>query len=82
MGTLATLMTAGATRIPIRTFVLVNFVGEIIMVGALLLLGYSFGNVYTTLTGGLKIVFIIGAAIMSIALVFGFSRYMKNKIAG
>ena len=79
---LPVLMTAGATRIPIRTYVIVNFIGEIVMVGTLIGLGYFFGNVYAALEGGLRIGFIIGAVVISVALVFGFSRAMKNKIAG
>ena len=55
--------------------------GEIILVAVLLTIGYFFGQLYASIAGGLKIVFIIGAALLSFVVLFGVSKYFKNKIA-
>ena len=76
---LATVTAAGATRVPFKVFLLLNVIGEFILVAVLLTIGYFFGQIYTTIAGGFKIVFIVGAVLISLALLFGVSGYVKNK---
>lgn len=77
---LATLVVAGASRVPIKAYILLNAIGEILLVAVLLSVGYFFGNVYSNIAGGFKIFFAIGAALIAVVSLYGFSRYMKNKI--
>ncbi len=76
---LGTLMTAGAARIPLRTFLFYNTLGEFIYVGVLMLFGYYVGYLYTTIASDFKIIFLIVIfALVALAL-YGFSQYIKNK---
>ncbi len=77
---LATVIAAGATRVPFRTYMLLNFLGEVILVSGLLAIGYFFGEVYTRISGDLKIVFVISVIVLVGAATYGLSRYFKNKI--
>jgi membrane protein DedA with SNARE-associated domain len=77
---LATLVAAGATRVPFRIYLLLNFIGEVILVAILMSIGYFFGEVYTRISGDLKIAFIIAVIVLAGGATYGFSRYIKNKI--
>ena len=78
---LGTLIAAGATRVPIRRFIALNAIGELGLVAFLLAVGYFFGQLYGSIAGGFKFVFAAAAALVAVAFVFGFSRYMKGRIA-
>lgn len=77
---LATLMLAGASHVPFKKYLILNFYGEIVLVAVLLTLGYFFGQVYSSIASGLQNIFLAGAIIFSVVLVFGVSYYAKNKI--
>ena len=47
---LAVLFTAGLVKIPFWRFMTINFFGQFIWSGALLAIGYFFGNVYSTVS--------------------------------
>ena len=79
---LATVTAAGVTRVPFRIFLLVNFIGEFILVAVLLTVGYFFGQLYSSIAEGLKVVFLIVALIISTGILFGVSRYVKSKLIG
>lgn len=78
---LATLMVAGASRIPLRKFLFLNFWGECILVAILMTIGYFFGQLYSSIVEGFRVVFLVGAAALSVTFVLWFSKYMKAKIA-
>jgi len=77
---LATLITAGAMRIPLKKYIVVNLVWEVLLVWALLWLWYFFGSAYTQVADDLKYYFIIGLIIVIPALIYGITRYFKHKI--
>ena len=77
---IVTLMTAGATKVPFRIYFILNLIGEIFLVAVLLLVGYFYGHIYTSIADEFRLIFIIAAILVSILLTFGFSRYVKNKI--
>lgn len=77
---LATLMVAGASRVPLRKFLVLNFWGECILVAVLMMIGYFFGQLYSSIVEGFRTVFLVGAAALSVCLVLWFSKYMKAKI--
>ncbi|MEI6711130.1 MAG: VTT domain-containing protein [bacterium] len=77
---IATLMTAGATHIPLKKYLAINFLGEILLVLALLGLGYSFGATYAQLAEELKYYFLIGLVIIVPTLIISITRYFKHKL--
>lgn len=76
---LATVITAGVIRIPIRKYLILNLIGETVLVAVLLSLGYFFGQLYTSIADSFKIVFTIAGIVFLSVVVFGFSRYMRTK---
>jgi len=75
---MATLLTAGIVRVPFKRYALFNFLGGFIWTGILLCLGYFFGNLYAVINNGFKAVFLIGLAVLMIALLYGASRFFKT----
>lgn len=73
---------AGMTKIKLKTFLLLNSIGETIMVGALLALGYFVGNLYTYLDKGYRDITLFGTAVVIIAIIYRFSKYAKEKVLG
>ena len=78
---LATLMVAGATRVPFRRYMIINTIGEVLLVAILISTGYLFGELYNYIEEGFKLVFTIGAIVFSSLAIYGFSSYMKKIIA-
>lgn len=73
------LMAAGASQVPFKKFLVLNFIGEIILVALLLLVGYFFGNMYDLIPHGFKpafVVVLVGAVIIGLILL---SKNMKKK---
>jgi membrane protein DedA with SNARE-associated domain len=77
---LGTLMVAGASHVPFRKYLLLNVIGEIILVMTLLILGYFFGNAYAKIAGGMKEAFLIAGGVVVLAGFYGFSSYVKSKL--
>jgi len=75
---MATLLTAGIVRIQFKRYALFNFLGGFIWTGILLALGYFFGNLYAIINKGFKAVFLVGLAVLMIALLYGSSRFFKT----
>ncbi len=79
---LATLIVAGASKVPFRRFMMLNFIGEFALVAILLALGYAFGQLYSSFAAGFREVFAVGAIILAGGALYGFSKFMKHKITG
>src|SRR5258708_21489081 len=77
---LATLMAAGATRISFKKYMIINFLGELILVRFLLSIGFFFGQIYDSISGIMKTYFIIGAFIGLFVFIYYFTRHIKAKI--
>jgi len=75
---MATLLTAGIVKIPFKRYVLFNFLGGFIWTGILLGTGYFFGNLYSSINKGFKVVFLIGLTVLVIGALYGGSRYFKT----
>lgn len=75
-----TLLVAGASRMSFKRYLVINVIGEIILVGVLLSLGYLFGELYNYIEKGFKEFFLIGALIIAGLAVYGFANFMKHKI--
>lgn len=66
---IATLLTAGILRVPIKKFIIVNLFGGFVWIFGLMLLGYYFGDVFSLIPGKYKIALVIvllGAAFFAI----------------
>ncbi len=74
----ATLFTAGLVHIPFKRYALFNFLGGLVWTGFLIALGYFFGNLYAVLNRGFKVGFLIGLAILMMAILYGSGRYFKQ----
>ena len=77
---IVTLMTAGASKVPFKRYMILNIIGEFILVTTLIILGYFFGQASKSIAGGFKIAFLVGVGIICVVALYGFSRYMKDKI--
>ena len=61
---MAILFSAGATKIPFRSFMFWNVVGEIFWTGALISVGYFFGGLYASIGRDMNKVFIVTSVIV------------------
>jgi membrane protein DedA with SNARE-associated domain len=74
------LVTAGITKMPIKKFILLNFLGGFIWTAFVMSLGYFFGNIYLLVSEGLRVIFIVTVIIFFLAASYGFSRFWKNEV--
>lgn len=74
------LITAGISKISIRRFILLNFLGGLVWTASIMTIGYFFGNIYILISDSLKIGFIIGVGIMLAAILFGFSKFLRTEV--
>lgn len=77
---LGTLIVAGATKVPFRKYMIVNFLGEVVLVIVLLTLGFLFGQLYDIIQDEFKILSLIGAGGLVIFLGHGFIHYLRERI--
>ena len=77
---LGTLIVAGATRVPFKKYLALNFLGEVVLVSSMLLIGYLFGELYVSIQKDLKIISLIGAVALVLISGYGFVRFVKTKI--
>ena len=78
---LATLIVAGATHVPFRKYMIINVIGEAILVTVLMSIGYSFAEIYKYVDDGLKVGFAVGVLIVLTLVIYGFTGYMKNRVS-
>jgi membrane protein DedA with SNARE-associated domain len=76
------IIVAGATNVPFRRFFAVCALGEAVALFFLIATGYFFGELYTRVVEGLRIVFLIVTILASGAAIFGATRYAKKRILG
>lgn len=77
---LATLMAAGATHIPLRKYLTLNFIGEVVLISVLLSVGYFFGQLYSSIEDTMKIYFVVGIVTVVGISMYYTSKYIKNTI--
>ncbi len=75
------LMAAGASKVPLGRFILLNTIGEIVLVAALLALGYFFGDVYSDIAHRYKAYFIAGIILIIVTLIIVITKKMKQRFA-
>lgn len=77
---LATLLTAGASHISFRKYIMLNFLGEIVLVSMLLSIGYFFGQMYFSIADTFKVYFTVGTILFVGTFLFYLIRYLRRKI--
>jgi len=77
----AILFAAGIARVPFRRYILFNMAGQVFFTSMLLALGYFFGHLYLQVTGIFEKVLIFALAVLVLALLVGFGRYLRARLA-
>ncbi len=77
---LVVLFTAGLSKIPFRRYMIINFTGQLVWSGILLVIGYEFGNALNKIDSiGGKITLGIGVA-AAFVLIFVYIKQVHKKI--
>lgn len=76
---LGMLMTAGASKVPFRSFIFWNALGETIYLSVLLTIGYFLGNLYGTIEKGFKTMSIIAGVAIILGGMYLFSSYLRKR---
>ncbi|MCL4405027.1 MAG: DedA family protein [Patescibacteria group bacterium] len=77
---LATILAAGAAKVPFKKYFLISLGGEFIWCGFLMGVGFFLGNLYTTVIGkDLKIAFIAAIAVIMGLVVYGAGRFINKR---
>jgi membrane protein DedA with SNARE-associated domain len=75
----ATLIAAGAAKVPFKKYITINFFGEFVWAGFLFAIGYFFGNLYTLVDKSLRWGFIAGIIVVCVLAVYGFGKAMRKQ---
>ena len=73
---LATLIVAGMLHVPFKRYAMLNFLGGFIWTAFLLIVGYFFGNVYSSLPPSAKVVFVLIAIVVVVYGLWAINRYL------
>lgn len=76
---LGMLMTAGAARIPFRSYMFWNALGEVVYLAILLSIGYFMGDLYGSIEKGFKTIFVIASSAIVLGGLYLFSRYLRKR---
>ncbi|MBV9159886.1 MAG: DedA family protein [Candidatus Kaiserbacteria bacterium] len=76
---LATLFTAGMTRVPFPLFIALNAVGQLVWTGILMGIGFFLGTFYTQANNIYGKVTAVAAIFFVFLLFIGFSRYIRSR---
>lgn len=76
---LATLMAAGAARVPFKKYMLINFLGQFVWTGFLMAIGFFLGHLYTLVDKGLRWAFILATVAIFAAAAYGFAKYFRAR---
>ena len=79
---LATLISAGIARVPFGEYIALNFFGQLLWTTVMLIIGYSFGNLYVVIDNVLGKVFLVGLALITLYLLLRLSRYFGRRAKG
>ncbi len=78
---LVTLVTAGMVKIPFRRYITLNFIGQFVWTGLLMIIGYEFGHVYESVNGILSKLSVAALFIIAFAAMIGYGKYVKSKMS-
>lgn len=78
---LATLVAAGAAKIPFKKYMLINFLGQFIWTGFLMGIGYFFGQLSLLVDKSLRWAFFVALLVIMGLAAYGFSKFMRKRFA-
>lgn len=76
---MAILFTAGMAKVPFRTYMLWNFLGELVWTSSLITLGYIFGHLYTQVEGVISQVGFGVIICLGVFLLYRAQKYFVQK---
>ncbi len=76
---IATLIAAGAAKVPFKKYFTINFLGEFVWAGFLFAIGYFFAHLYTLVNKSLRWGFIIGLIVVVALAMWGFGKAMRKR---
>jgi membrane protein DedA with SNARE-associated domain len=79
---LVTLISCGIMKISLKKFAIFNLIGEFVLAGILIGIGYALANGYVYVNHGFKILYIFAWFVIVFAALYGFSRFIRNKFFG
>jgi membrane protein DedA with SNARE-associated domain len=77
---LATLIAAGAARVPFKKYFIINFCGQFVWTGALIAVGYFLGHLYVLVDKSLRWAFIAALIVIAAFAAYGFGKFLRNKM--
>ena len=75
----ATLIAAGAAKVPFKKYMTINILGGFIWVGFLVATGYFFGHLYTLIDSSLRWGFIVGLVILIALFSYGIGKAARKR---
>lgn len=76
---IATLIAAGATRVPLKKYLTLNLFGGFIWTGLLMSVGYFLGKAYVFVDKGFRVLFMVVAVLALIAVFYGIMSFIRRK---
>ena len=77
---LATLIAAGAAKVPFKKYLTINFLGQFVWTGVLMAVGYFLGNLYIMVDRSLRWAFIIALLVIAAFAAYGFGKFMRSQV--
>ena len=77
---LATLIAAGAAKVPFKKYIAANFAGQFVWTAVLLGVGFFFGNFFAMVNTGLRWAFAGAFLVIALAAVYGFGKAMQKRL--
>jgi membrane protein DedA with SNARE-associated domain len=77
---LATLIAAGAAKVPFKKYITINILGGFIWIGFLIAIGYFFGNLYTLVNASFRWAFIGGLVLLLGLGAYGFGKAARERL--
>ncbi len=74
------LFTAGLSRIPFKRYLTINLLGQFIWSGLLLIVGYSFSNLYTQITSWAGKISLVIFALCLLFILFRYAKSVNKKL--
>ncbi len=77
---LATLIAAGMARVPLKKYIIFNFLGGFVWTALLMGAGYFFGHLYTMIDKSFKSAFVLFLIVILVTALFGAGKYFKQNL--
>lgn len=78
----ATLVTAGITKVPFKRYFTINFCCQFLWTAFLLFIGYMFGNLYVSVDNIFGKISVAALFVFAFLVLVGYGKYVKKKMTG